>query len=112
MYMPHRHLLLGLLDLCNTPGYTTPNDNVEQPHFRLLMATLKTMRTSKVSMPAIWLWIVNSMNRLNQAAAYARLYFPEYSILQSKYIHAKNERLYDSQACIPRRLPHLPREAR
>jgi hypothetical protein len=44
------------------------------------------------------LWIVNSANRLVQAAEYARESFTNYTIRESKYIPAKNERLYDGSA--------------
>jgi hypothetical protein len=37
---------------------------------------------------------VNSANRLAQAAEYARESFTNFSIRESKYIPAKNERLY------------------
>jgi hypothetical protein len=51
-----------------------------------------------MTMPAIWVWIVNSPNRLAQAVEYARHNFTSYVIIQSKYILAKNERLYDQSA--------------
>jgi hypothetical protein len=41
---------------------------------------------------------VNSANRLAQAAEYARESFTNYTIRESKYIPAKNERLYDGSA--------------
>jgi hypothetical protein len=53
------------------------------------------MKAPSISMPAIWLWIVNSANRLAQAAEYAKESFMNYTIRESKYIMAKNERLYD-----------------
>ena len=46
----------------------------------------------------MWLWIVNSANRLVQAAEYARESFMNYTIQESKYILAKNEWLYDGSA--------------
>ena len=46
----------------------------------------------------MWLWIVNSVNWLRQAAEYAKESFTNYTILVSKYIPAKNERLYDGSA--------------
>jgi hypothetical protein len=49
-------------------------------------------------MPAMWLWIVNSTNRLEQAAEYAKESFTNYTIRESKYIPEKNERLYDGSA--------------
>jgi hypothetical protein len=48
-------------------------------------------------MPAMWLWIVNSTNRLEQAAEYAKESFTNYTIRESKYIPEKNE-LYDGSA--------------
>jgi hypothetical protein len=53
------------------------------------------MKTPSISMPAMWLWIVNSGNRLAQAAEYARESFTSYTIRESKYIPTNNERLYD-----------------
>ena len=49
-------------------------------------------------MPAIWVWIVNSPNRLTQAVEYVGLNFKSYAIIQTKYILAKNEKLYDQPA--------------
>jgi hypothetical protein len=48
-----------------------------------------------MSMPAIWVWIINSPNRLAQEVEYTGLNFTSYAIIQSKYIPAKNKRLYD-----------------
>jgi hypothetical protein len=59
------------------------------------MSTLLTLKHPSMSMPAIWVWIVNSPNRLAQVVEYAGLNFMSYAIIQSKYIPAKNERLYD-----------------
>jgi hypothetical protein len=56
------------------------------------------MKAPSISMPAIWLWIVNSANRLAQAAEYAKESFMNYTIRESKYIMAKNERLLDGSA--------------
>jgi hypothetical protein len=63
------------------------------------MSTLLTLKHPSMSMPAIWVWIVNSPNRLAQAVEYAGLNFTSYAIIQSKYILDKNERLYDQSAC-------------
>ena len=41
---------------------------------------------------------MNLANRLKQAAEYAKESFTKYTILVSKYIPAKNERLYDGSA--------------
>jgi hypothetical protein len=51
-----------------------------------------------MTMPSIWVWIVNPPNMLAQAVEYAGLNFTSYAIIQSKYIPAKNERLYDQSA--------------
>jgi hypothetical protein len=56
------------------------------------------MKTPSISKPTMWLWIVNSANRLVQAAECARESFTNYTIRESKYIPAKNERLYDGSA--------------
>jgi hypothetical protein len=56
------------------------------------------MKAPSISMPAMWLWIVNMENMLAQAAKCARESFTNYSIRESKYILAKNERLYDGTA--------------
>jgi hypothetical protein len=53
------------------------------------------MKSPSISKPAMWLWIVNSANRLAQATEYARESFMNYTIRESKYIPAKNERPYD-----------------
>jgi hypothetical protein len=52
-----------------------------------------------MTMPAIWVWIVNLPNRLIQAVEYAWHNFTSYAIIQSKYIPAKNEQLYDQSTC-------------
>ena len=62
------------------------------------MSTLLTLKHPSVSMLAIWVWIVNNLNRLAQAIEYVGLNFTSYAIIQSKYIPAKNERLYDQSA--------------
>ena len=56
------------------------------------------MKAPSISMLAMWLWIVNSANRLAQVAEYARKSFTNYSMQESKYIPMKNERLYDGTA--------------
>jgi hypothetical protein len=56
------------------------------------------MKTPSISKPTMWLWIVNSANRLVQAAECARESFTNYTIRESKYIPAKNEQLYDGSA--------------
>jgi hypothetical protein len=49
-------------------------------------------------MPTIWVSIANLANKLVQAVEYVRKYLRIYTILESKYILAKNERLYDQIA--------------
>ena len=56
------------------------------------------MKTPSILKPAMWLWIVNLANWLAQVAEYARESFMNYTIRESKYIPAKNERLYDGSA--------------
>jgi hypothetical protein len=56
------------------------------------------MKIPSISKLVMWLWIVNSANRLVQVAEYARESFTNYTIRESKYIPAKNERLYDGSA--------------
>jgi hypothetical protein len=56
------------------------------------------MKAPSILMLAMWLWIVNSANRLAQAVEYARESFTNYAIRESKYIPSKNERLYDGTA--------------
>jgi hypothetical protein len=97
-YEMGRRLFLAIMDLRETPGHNVAQDHVKQAYFHLLMSTLLTLKHSSMSMPAIWVWIVNSPNRLTQAVEYAGLNFMSYAIIQSKYIPAKNERLYDQSA--------------
>jgi hypothetical protein len=97
-YQPRKCLSFALLDLRDTPGHSVLEDHVKNPHFSLLLATLQAMKALSISMPAIWLWIVNSENRLTQAAEYAKESFMNYTIRDSKYIPTKNERLYDGSA--------------
>jgi hypothetical protein len=100
-YQPRKCLSFALLDLRDTPGHSVLEDHVKNPHFSLLLATLQAMKALSISMPAIWLWIVNSENRLTQAAEYAKESFMNYTIRDSKYIPTKNERLYDGSGCLP-----------
>jgi hypothetical protein len=97
-YEPGKRLSFALLDLRDTPGHNVPEDHVKNPHFSLLFAALRSMKTPSILKPAMWLWIVNSANRLAQAAEYARESFMNCTIRESKYIPAKNERLYDGLA--------------
>ena len=53
------------------------------------------MKTPSISKLAMWLWMVNLANKLAQVVEYARESFTNYTIQESKYIPAKNERLYD-----------------
>jgi hypothetical protein len=97
-YETGRRLSLAIMDLRKTPGHSVAQDHAKQAYFHLLMSTLLTLKHPSMSMPAIWVWIVNSPNRLTQAVEYAGLNFTSYAIIQSKYIPAKDERLYDQLA--------------
>jgi hypothetical protein len=97
-YEPGKRLSFAFLDLRDTPRHSILEDHVKNPHFSLLFAALRSMKTPSISKPAMWLWIVNSAKRLVQAAEYARESFTNYTIRESKYIPAKNERLYDGYA--------------
>jgi hypothetical protein len=97
-YQPGRQLSLAIMDLRDTPGHSVAQDHAKQAYFHLLMSTLLTLKNPCMTMPAIWVWIVNLPNRLTQAVEYAGHNFPSYAIIQSKYIPAKNERLYDQSA--------------
>jgi hypothetical protein len=97
-YQPGNGLSFAFLDLRDTLGHNVPEDQVKNPHFSLLLATLSSMKIPSISMPTMWLWIVNLANRLEQAVEYARESFTNYTIRESKYIPAKNERLYDGSA--------------
>ena len=90
-YKPRKRLSFALLDLQDTPGHSVLEDHIKNPHFSLFFAALRSMKTPSISKPAMWLWIVNSANRLVQAAEYARESFMNYTIQESKYILAKNE---------------------
>jgi hypothetical protein len=94
-YETGSRLSLAIMDLRETPGHSVAQDHAKQAYFHLLMSTLLTLKHPSMSMLAIWVWIVNSPNRLIQAVEYAGLNFTSYAIIQSKYIPAKNERLYD-----------------
>jgi hypothetical protein len=54
------------------------------------------LRNPSISTPAIWIWIVNSANRLAQAKEYATQTLRNYAIVEAKYIPVKNEHFYDS----------------
>jgi hypothetical protein len=98
-YETRRWLSLAIIDLRETPGHSVAQDHAKQAYFHLLMLALLTLKHPSISMPAIWVWIVNSPNRLTQAVEYVGLNFTSYAIIQSKYIPTKNERLYDQSAC-------------
>jgi hypothetical protein len=63
------------MDLRETLGHSVAQDHVKQAYFHLLMSTLLTLKHPSMSMPAIWVWIVNSPNMLAQAVEYAGLNF-------------------------------------
>ena len=71
---------------------------MKNPHFTLLLAVLHSMKNPSISKPAMWLWIVILANRLRQAVEYAKESFMNYTILVSKFILAKNKKLYDGSA--------------
>jgi hypothetical protein len=100
-YQPDKRLLLALMDLRDTAVHCVSDDHKKQPFFHSLLSTLRTMKTPPMLKPTIWVWVVNSANRLSQAAEYTRHNFANYSIIESKYILAKNERLYDQSARKP-----------
>ena len=95
MYKTGRQLFLAIMDLQETPRHSVVLDHAKQAYFHLVISTLLTLKQPSMSMPAIWVWIVNSLNRLIQVVEYAGLNFTSYAIIQSKYILTKNERLYD-----------------
>jgi hypothetical protein len=75
-----KRISFALLDLRDIPGHSIPEDHVKNPHFSLLFAVLRSMKTPSISKPAMWLWIVNSANRLAQVVEYARESFTKYTI--------------------------------
>ena len=80
-YEVGRQLFLAIMDLRDTSEYNVVQDHVKQPYFHLLMSTLLTLKHPSMSMPAIWVWIVNSPNRLAQAIEYVGLNFMSYAII-------------------------------
>jgi hypothetical protein len=94
-YSSNKRMSLILMDLRDTPGHSVADDYTKQPHFGLLLATLRGLRNPSISTPAIWIWIVNSVNRLAQAKEYATHTLRNDSVVEAKYIPAKNEHLYD-----------------
>jgi hypothetical protein len=94
-YSPNKRMSLVLMDLRDTPRHSVTDDFNKKPHFNPLLAMLRGLRNPSISMPAIWIWIVNSANRLAQAKEYAMHSLKNYSILKAKYIPAKNECFYD-----------------
>jgi hypothetical protein len=79
-YQTRKRLSFALLDFQDTPGYSVPEDHVKHLHFILLLAMLRSMKAPSILMPAMWLWIVNSTNKLAQAVEYARESFTNYFI--------------------------------
>jgi hypothetical protein len=75
--------------------HSVADDYTKQPHFDLLLATVRGLKNPSILTPAIWIWIVNSANRLAQAKEYATHTLRNYSVVEAKYIPAKNECLYD-----------------
>jgi hypothetical protein len=94
-YSSNKRMSLALMDLRDTPGHSVADDYTKQTHFGPLLATLRGLRNPSILTPAIWIWIVNSANWLVQAREYATQTLRNYTIVEAKYIPAKNERLYD-----------------
>jgi hypothetical protein len=65
-YETGRRLSLAIMDLRETPGHNVAQDHAKQAYFHLRMSTLLTLKHPSMTMPAIWVWIVNSPNRLAQ----------------------------------------------
>jgi hypothetical protein len=63
-YPSSKRMSLALMDLRDTPGHSVADDYNKQPHFNPLLATLRGLRNPSISMPDIWIWIVNLANRL------------------------------------------------
>jgi hypothetical protein len=63
-YQTGRRLSLAIMDLRETPGHNVAQDHAKQAYFHLLMSTLLTLKHPSMSMPVIWVWIVNSPNKL------------------------------------------------
>ena len=94
-YTPTRRIPFAVMDLRDTPGHIATEDSTKQAHLSLLIVALKSLKGPSVSTPSIWLWIVNSANRLAQAKENASQTFKNYTAFEAKYIPLKNERLYD-----------------
>jgi hypothetical protein len=80
-YEKGRRLSLAIMDLRETPGHSVAQEHAKQAYFHLLMSTLLTLKHPSMSMPVIWVWIVNSPNRLTQAVEYVGLNFTSYAII-------------------------------
>jgi hypothetical protein len=63
-YSPNKRMSLALMDLRDTPGHSIADDYNKQLHFNPLLGTLRGLRNPSISMPGIWIWILNSANRL------------------------------------------------
>ena len=63
-YQPGKRLSFALFDLRDILGHSVPEDHVKNSHFSLLFAVLHSMKIPSILMPVMWLWIVNSANRL------------------------------------------------
>jgi hypothetical protein len=94
-YSSNKWMSLALMDLRDTPGHSVVDGYNKQPHFNPLLATLRGLRNPSISTPAIWIWIVNLANQLAQAKEYETQTLRNYTILEAKYIPAKNEHFYD-----------------
>ena len=80
-YETGRRLSLAIMDLREIPRHNVAQDHVKQAYFHLLMSTLLILKHTSMSMPTIWVWIVNSPNRLAQAIEYVGLNFTSYAII-------------------------------
>ena len=54
-YSSNKRMSLAVMDLHDTPGHSVAEDYTKQPHFALLLATLRGLRTPSISKPTIWL---------------------------------------------------------
>jgi hypothetical protein len=52
-YMLGKRLLFALMDLRDTFGHSALEDQIKQPHFHLLLSTLRILKIPSISMPAI-----------------------------------------------------------
>jgi hypothetical protein len=53
IYMLGKQILLVFMDLRDTPGHSVQEDHVKQPHFSLLLSTLRILKSPSISMLVI-----------------------------------------------------------